>query len=157
MKKPNQVQLTKSGWEELKHELDELTKIKLPTAIQRVARARDFGDLSENSEYHAAREDLAMLEGRVEELEELLKRAVVIKTSQTKNRSTVGLGCKVTVAGNGATHEFDIVGEWEANPLQKKISVESPLGKALLGRKVGETVEFEAPIGKILYKINKIN
>ena len=148
------VYLTRVGLAELQKELDELTKKKLPAAIERVARARDFGDLMENSEYHAAREDLSMLEGRVEELEELFKKAVVITAKQ---RQTVDLGCRVTVQTNGQTHVFEIVGEWEADPLKKKISAESPLGKSLVGRKVGEEVEFEAPAGKIVYTIKKIH
>lgn len=153
----NKVHLTRSGLGELRRELEELTKVKLPAAIERVTRARDFGDLAENSEYHNAREDLAMVEGRVEELQDLVKRVVLINESGAKNRAMVGLGCQVTVSGNGQSQVFEIVGEWEADPGKKKISAESPLGKALMGRKVGETVEFEAPVGKILYEIKKIN
>ena len=156
MMKPTTVYLTKAGLAELKRELDELTAVKLPTAIERVARARDFGDLAENSEYHNAREDLAMIEGRGEELQELLKRVVIINESKAK-KVTVALGCQVTVAGNSQTHVFEIVGEWEADPMKKRISAESPLGKALMGKKVGEVAEFEAPIGKILYTVKKIN
>ena len=155
MIKPSVVHLTREGLEELKRELDELKTVKLPAAIERVAKAREFGDLAENSEYHNAREDLAMVEGRVEELEELLKRVSVIKNNGA--RASVGLGCQVTVATNGQTHMFEIVGEWEADPAKKKISAESPLGKALMGKKVGEMAEFEAPIGKILYTVKKIN
>lgn len=157
MQPNDKVHLTRQGFEELNQELQNLTQAKLPAAIERVAKAREFGDLAENSEYHNAREDLAMLEGRVEELQALLKRVVIINDSQAKTRTTVGLGCQVMVAGNGQTQVFVIVGEWEADPIKKKISAESPLGKALMGKKVGETVEFEAPIGKILYTVKKIN
>ena len=157
MIKPSVVHLTREGLEELKRELDELKTVKLPAAIERVAKAREFGDLAENSEYHNAREDLAMVEGRVEELEELLKRVSVIKNNGAKARSSVSLGCQVTVATDGQTHVFEIVGEWEADPAKKKISAESPLGKALMGKKVGEAAEFEAPIGKIVYTIKKIH
>ena len=149
------VSLTKAGLEELKAELAELVHQKRPQAIERVARARDFGDLTENSEYQVAREDLALIESRIEELEELVKRAVVIK--ENKNRKTVDLGCTVIVEHNGQAHEFEIVGEWEADPLKKKISAQSPLGQALVGKKVGEVAEFEAPIGKIIYTVKKIN
>ncbi len=149
------VQLTRSGLEELRQELSQLVQQKRPLAIERVARARDFGDLAENAEYHSAREDLSFVEGRIEELEELLKKAQIIGNS--KNRKTVGLGCKVTVQVNGKTQVFDLVGEWEADPLQQKISAQSPLGKALVGKRVGERVEFEAPAGKVVYTIKKIH
>ena len=87
MIKPSVVHLTREGLEELKRELDELKTVKLPAAIERVAKAREFGDLAENSEYHNAREDLAMVEGRVEELEELLKRVSVIKNNGAREKA----------------------------------------------------------------------
>lgn len=149
------VKLTKAGLTELKQELAELVEGKRPQAINRVARARDFGDLTENSEYQVAREELALIEGRIEELQELVKRAVVIRENQ--HRQTVDLGCTVTVVTNGQAHQFNIVGEWEADPANQKISAQSPLGKALVGKRVGETVEFEAPAGKVVYTIKKIH
>jgi len=154
MSQLQKVHLTKDGYNELKQELETIKKDKQPKAIERVARARDFGDLSENSEYHSAREDLAMIAGRIEELESLLNRAIIIRSRATQS---VGLGSKVTVVNGKTTTTFIVVGEWEADPTQKKISHESPLGKALLGKKVNEQVEFEAPAGKILYKIKKIH
>jgi transcription elongation factor GreA len=155
---PNEkVHLTRQGFEELNQELQQLTGTKLPAAIERVAKAREFGDLAENSEYHNAREDLAMLEGRMEELQALLKRAVIINGSRAKTKAMVDLGCQVVVVGNGQTQTFEIVGEWEADPTKKKISAQSPLGKVLMGKKVGETAELEAPAGKILYTVKKIN
>ncbi|OGY15634.1 MAG: hypothetical protein A2784_04445 [Candidatus Chisholmbacteria bacterium RIFCSPHIGHO2_01_FULL_48_12] len=157
MQPNDKVHLTRQGFEELNQELQQLTGTKLPAAIERVAKAREFGDLAENSEYHNAREDLAMLEGRVEELQALLKRVVIINGSRAKIKTIVDLGCQVVVVGNGQTQTFEIVGEWEADPTQKKISTQSPLGKALMGKKVGETAEFEAPVGKILYTVKKIN
>ena len=157
MQPNDKVHLTRQGFEELNQELQQLTGTKLPAAIERVAKAREFGDLAENSEYHNAREDLAMLEGRVEELQALLKRVVIINGSRAKIKTIVDLGCQVVVVGNGQTQTFEIVGEWEADPTQNKISTQSPLGKALMGKKVGETAEFEAPVGKILYTVKKIN
>lgn len=151
----DKIQFTSSGLAELKAELDELTNVKRPAAIDRVARARDFGDLSENAEYHAAREELSFLEGRIDELEELLKKAIVVKNTNGSNE--VGVGCKVTVALNGAEHTYEVVGEWEADPIKKKISHTSPLGRALMGKKKGEDVEFEAPAGKVIYKVKKIH
>lgn len=149
------IQFTESGLAELKAELEELKSQKLPAAIDRVARARDFGDLSENAEYHAAKEELAFLEGRVEELETLLKNAKVVKIKSSND--AVSVGCKVTVEVGGQEHTYEVVGEWEADPMEKKISHTSPLGAALMGKQKGEAVEFTAPAGKVIYKIKKIH
>ncbi|GAB4027874.1 MAG: transcription elongation factor GreA [Candidatus Microgenomates bacterium] len=148
------IQFTASGLAEVKWELEELKTKKLPAAIERVARARDFGDLSENAEYHAAKEELSFLEGRVEELEDIVSRAYV---ADNKNSDSIGIGCKVTVELSGKEYTYEIVGEWEADPMKKKISHTSPLGTALVGKKKGETVEFQAPAGKVIYKIKKIH
>ncbi|MGI5826455.1 MAG: GreA/GreB family elongation factor, partial [Patescibacteria group bacterium] len=113
-------------------------------------------DLSENSEYTSARDDLAFIDGRVEELEDIIKNAVVVEEKKGP-KGEVCLGCKVTVKTNGNEIVYHIVGEWEANPAQKKVSHISPLGKALIGRKAGEEVEFEAPAGKIVFNIVKID
>ena len=146
---------TKEGLKELKQELKKLVEEKRPKLIDRVAVARGHGDLSENSEYTAAREDLAFVEGRIEELKELIARAKLIKTEKTKGE--VKLGCKVTVKVNGKKQTFEVVGEWEADPLKQKISHTSPLGKALLGKKMGEKVKIEAPAGKVIYHIQKVH
>lgn len=146
---------TSEGLKELKEELKKLVKGKRPKLIDRVAVARGHGDLSENSEYTAAREDLAFVEGRIEELEELIAKAKLIKTKKTKGE--VKLGCKVTVKVNGKKQTFEVVGEWEADPSEQKISHTSPLGKALLGKKKNEKVEIEAPAGKVIYHIQKIH
>ena len=151
---PHRVSLTEQGYTELAEELRVLRDEKLPKAIDRVAQARAHGDLSENSEYHSAREDLAFIEGRKDELETLVARAQIVKKTR---KSFIDLGSKVTVKANGSSHTYDIVGEYEADPLKKKISHSSPLGKALSGKKVGEEVEFDAPVGKVIYKIEKIH
>lgn len=152
------VFLTKDGLEELKNELLLLKTKKVPKLIKRVALARSFGDLSENTEYANAREELAFAEGRVNELEGLIAKAKVISPKNGNSRlSVVELGCKVTIKANNAEQTFEVVGEWEADPLKKKISHSSPLGKALLGKKLGEKVEIEAPAGKLLYTIKKID
>jgi len=148
------IQFTVSGLAEIKAELEELKDKKLPAAIDRVARARDFGDLSENAEYHAAKEELSFLEGRVEELEDIVGKATVV---QQNGSDAVDIGCQVTVEIKGKEHVYHIVGEWEADPINKKISHTSPLGKALVGKKKGDAVEFEAPAGKVIYKIKKIH
>lgn len=150
----SKIQFTASGLAEVKLELEELKTKKLPDAIERVARARDFGDLSENAEYHAAREELSLLEGRIEELEDIVARAYV---ADKKSNESIGIGCKVTVELSGKEHTYEIVGEWEADPMKQKISHTSPLGTALVGKKKGETVEFQAPAGKVIYKIKKIH
>ena len=146
---------TSQGLRELKDELKELLEGKKPKAIERVAVARSHGDLSENSEYSAAREDLAFIEGRVDELEGLIAKAQVIKKDGSNGE--VKLGSKVTVKVNGSEHTYEVVGEWEADPIEKKISDTSPLGQALLGKKKGEKIEIEAPAGKVSYHIKKID
>lgn len=148
------VILTQEGYDEIVAELTDFKNNKLQVAIDRVATARSFGDLSENSEYHAAREDLAFMEGRIAELEQLLSKAKVIKAK--KGRSSVGVGSTVTVHIGKIKHTYQSVGEWEANPAEKKISESSPLGKALLGKKEGEELEVDAPAGKIKYKVASI-
>jgi len=144
------VVMTKEGLEELKAEYNELVNTKRPAAVERLAAAREQGDLSENSEYTDANQNLSFIDGRIAELEEIIHSAKVM-TKHAKGQ--VDVGCRVTVHINGKQEEFTVVGEWEADPKEKKISHESPLGKALMGKKVGEKVEVAAPAGKILYKI----
>lgn len=150
------IYLTKEGLEELKKEYEGLTKVKRPDILERVSQARSMGDLSENAEYVAAREELSFIDGRIEELEELIKQAVLIHESHSKSGNTVKLGSTVTVSIKGKKEEFTVVGEWEADPHDKKISHESPLGKALIGKKVGEKVEVEAPAGIVVYTIASV-
>jgi len=146
--------LTKNGLDELKKEHEELATVKRPEVVKRLSDARDLGDLSENSEYSAAKQDLAFIDGRIGELQEIIRAAKVVTTH---HKTHVDVGCKVTLHINGKKEMFTVVGEWEADPKEKKISHESPLGKALMGKKVGEQVEVEAPAGKILYKILHID
>ena len=146
----NHVVVTKEGLDALKAEYEELVNVKRPEAVTRLATARDQGDLSENSEYTDAKQSLSFIDGRIAELEVVLHDVKVVTTHA---KGQVDVGCKVTLHINGKKEEFTVVGEWEADPASKKISHESPLGKALLGKKVGEKVEVEAPAGKILYKI----
>lgn len=146
--------VTAEGLKELKDELKKLVDEKRPQLIERVTIARGHGDLSENSEYAAAREDLAFIEGRIEELEELIAKAKLIKVKKAKE---IKLGSKVTVKANGKKLTFELVGEWEADPTAKKISHTSPLGKSLLGKKKGDKVRIEAPAGKVTYHIQQVN
>ncbi len=142
--------MTKDGLAHLKTEYDELVNVKRPGVVKRLSDARDLGDLSENSEYAAAKQDLAFIDGRIAELEAILHSAKVVSSH---GKTSVDVGCKVTLHINGKKEVFTVVGEWEADPSQKKISHESPLGRALMGKKPGDKVEVEAPAGKILYKI----
>lgn len=147
------IYLTKEGLDELKAEYDELTKVKRPEVLNRVSQARNMGDLSENAEYTVAREELSFIDGRIDELDELLKQVVIISNNHS---NIIKLGSTVKVNTGKNKEEFTVVGEWEADPKEKKISHESPLGKALIGKKVGEKVEVEAPAGKIVYTIEAI-
>lgn len=149
------IYLTKEGLDELKKEHNELVKTKRPDVLERVSQARSMGDLSENAEYVAAREELSFIDGRIDELEELIKQAVLIQ--ETHSKGQVKLGSTVTVTIKGKKEIFTVVGEWEADPHEKKISHESPLGKALLGKKVGEKVEVEAPAGIVVYTIASVS
>lgn len=144
------IRMTSEGLTQLQYEYDLLINDKRPKLVDRLSSARAAGDLSENNDYISAREELEFLDGRISELERILQKAVVVKH---RGNSTVEVGAKVTVQVNGNKHVYHIVGEWEADPVQKKISAESPIGRALVGRNVGEVVEVEAPAGKIIYKI----
>jgi len=150
------IYLTKEGLEEHRKELELLAKVKRPDVLERVSQARSLGDLSENAEYVAAREELSFIDGRIDELEELLKQVELIQNGKNSNH-IVKLGSSVTLTVNGKKEDFMVVGEWEADPTAKKISHESPLGKALLGKTIGEKVEVEAPAGKILYTIVSVH
>lgn len=147
------ILLTKEGLEELKKELENLLGVKRPELVIRLAEARSQGDLAENSEYTAAKQDLAFVDGRIAELELIIHEAKVVVNH---SRKAVDVGCQVTLHIGKKKEVYTIVGEWEADPMQKKISHSSPLGKALIGKRVGEAVEVEAPAGKITYKIIQI-
>ena len=143
--------MTKVGVEALTKELNELVKTKRPKLVERLAFARGEGDLSENSDYQSAREELEFMDGRIAEIDDVLKNASIVSTNGKKGN--VGVGTKITVKFNGNQHVFEMVGEWEADPVNKKISPDSPLGKALLGKKVGDKADVEAPAGKVTYEI----
>lgn len=150
----NTVQLTKKGLESLQVELKELVEEKRPTVVARLERARNEGDLSENSDYINAKDELEFLDGRIDELKEVIDKAELVE--ENGSNSKVSVGTKVTLTTNGSEHTFEIVGDWEADPMKKKISLTSPLGQALMDKKPGESVEVEAPAGKINYKIINI-
>ncbi len=150
------IYLTQKGLDDHKKEYDDLVKTRRAEVVERLSLAREMGDLSENAEYTAAREELAFIDGRIEELEMLLKQAVIIADAGHKGK-TIELGSKVTVQIKGKKEIFTLVGEWEADPTDKKISHESPLGKALIGQAVGDNIEVEAPVGKMVYTIVDIS
>lgn len=150
----NQIQVTKKGKESLDKELNDLKEVKRPKLVERLSRARDEGDLSENSDYTNAKDELEFLDGRIAELDSVLKNAVIVKTGGPKGK--VAVGSRVSVKVNSSEHVFEIVGDWEADPVQKKISHTSPLGQALVGKEKGDKTEVEAPAGKIIYEILSI-
>lgn len=146
--------LSQEGYEQHKQELEDL-KFKRQDIANRLEEAKALGDLSENQEYISAKEAQAFNEGKILELEQLLREAQVIE----KNRqySSVQVGATIEVQGNGKKQTFVIVGSEEADPAQGKISNESPLGNAFLGHKVGENVEVSTPAGQVKYKIISID
>ena len=150
-----QFHLTKQGVDELKSELQELLGQRSEIA-ERIKTAREFGDLGENMEYTAARQDQERNESRVAEIEHILQNAKVITSPKTDSK--VVLGSKVKLKSeDGKTKEFQVVGTVEADPLNGKISDESPIGKALLGKKEGEEVEIKTPAETATYKIADIS
>ena len=149
----DQVKLTKDGYEALKKELAVLVDEKRPQIVERLSFARQQGDLTENSDYTNAKEELEFLDGRISELEVVLKTASIVDGHSNHKSDGVAVGTTVTLKVNGDKHVYKIVGEWEADPVNKKISHQSPLGQALVGKKVGEKVQVEAPAGKVSYEI----
>lgn len=150
----NKVYLSKKRYEELKKELHILKTVKRREVAERLKQAKEYGDLSENSEYNEARDEQEQVEKRIFELEELLKNASIIKKSKGSIRVIVG--SSVTVKKDNRIHKYQIVGSSEARPEEGKISNESPLGKAFLGKKVGDLVEVATPRGKEVYQIISI-
>jgi len=146
--------LTPEGLAKLKKEYTELKDKKRPQAVERLSRAREFGDLTENSEYFAARDDLMFLDDRIAELENILKNVEIVKTP--KAHGTVQLGSTVVVEVNGQMKQkFTIVGTLEADPFRGKISNESVVGKALLNHKVGDEITVSSSV-KTNYRIESI-
>ena len=146
-------QITAEGKIELEAELEQL-KARRGEIAEKIAEARDYGDLSENAEYDAAREEQGLVESRVAEIEDILLNAELIKASK---KSTIGIGSKVELKNGSKTVSYHVVGPVEANPIEGKISNESPIGIALTGKKEGETVVVTTPKGEIKYSIVAIN
>jgi transcription elongation factor GreA len=148
-----QYQITIEGKKELGIELVTLTS-RRGNVAEKIANARDFGDLSENAEYDAAREEQGLLETRIAEIEDIINNADVITAG---SKGFVGLGSKVALKMGTTLVSYTIVGPVEANPLEGKISNESPIGLALFGRKVGDNAEITTPRGTVTYKIAEIS
>jgi len=148
--------LTREGFDEMQRELNEILTVKRPLIIDRIRDARHLGDLSENSDYEDAKHAQALLDARVKELKAILAHANVVEGSN--DNSSVGIGSKVTVEDteDKVKDEFVIVGTAESSPAEGRISHESLVGSALMGRKKGDVVEVEAPGGIIRYKIVSI-
>jgi transcription elongation factor GreA len=147
--------LTQNGIDKLKEELETLTKVRRKEVAQKIKEAKEQGDLSENAEYAAAKEEQGIIESRIAELEHSIKTAQVVDANDNQH-GKITLGAKVTVAINGSKILYEIVGTNEADPMNKKISNESPLGQALMGRKVGDTAQYTTSAGVTKVSIEKV-
>lgn len=156
MANEKELYLTEEGLDAIKVELDELIKVKRPNVINALKDARAQGDLSENAEYDAARQEQAVVESRIKELEKMIENAIIIQKSNTDE---VSIGTSVTIEylEDSLEETYSIVGSKEADPFTNKISNESPIASAILGKKVGDIVSVESPNGKYDVKIIKIN
>jgi len=146
--------ITKEGLEKLKKELDHLKNVRRHEISERIERAKELGDLSENAEYSEAKDEQAFNEGRIIEIGVILKKLTVV---ESHHGGTVNLGSKVTVQCNGKEKEFIIVSFNEVDPENNKISNESPIGHALLGKEVNEEAVVNLPSGEVKYKILKVS
>ena len=152
MKKPIDVKLTREGFEKLQKEMEAL-KEKRPGVVIRLTAAREQGDLSENAGYHAAKDELGHVDSRIGEIKLLLRFGEVI---ESKGVETVGIGNTVIVDNSGQKSEFSLVGHFEADPTLGKLSEKSPIGAALIGKKVGDSVQINIPDGTVTFKILEI-
>lgn len=154
MKQNKQIVLTSEGYLELENELNDLKLNKRAEVVQAIKEARSHGDLSENSEYDAARDEQAQLEARIQELEYKLEHAVI--SDGSKDVVAVGSTVTVTYVEDGEEEEYKIVGSLEADPFENKISNESPIGQAIIGHKVGDIISVPSPNGSYEVKITNI-
>ena len=146
--------LTQEGLQKLKKELDILVNERRKEVIERIQEAVAHGDLSENADYAQAKEEQSFIEGRIQELEEMIKNAEIIKSSGSRN--IVSIGSRVKIRVNGQEKMYAIVGSNEANPAQGRISNESLVGQKLIGAKPGDKIEVQAPAGKMTYEVVEI-
>ena len=146
--------ISPEGYEKLKQELDHLVNVKRKEIADRIEKAKELGDLSENAEYHEAKDAQAFNEGRIAEINNLLKNVKVVENNKSKNE--VSMGSTVTISDGNKDKKYTIVSFNEVDPAEGKISNESPIGLALLGKKKGETVTISTPKGEKEYKIKNI-
>ena len=153
-----EIVLTKEGYDKIVAERDELVAVKRGEVAERIKEAISYGDISENAEYDAAKNEQAELENRISYLENMMRKAKVVQDGDVKG-DAVGIGLKVKVkdTDSGETMEFSIVGATESDPFNGKITSEAAIGKALMGHKKGDVVQIEVPDGVMNYKIEKIS
>lgn len=151
MSPEKKVYVSREKLEQFKNELRELKEVKRWEVVEKIEKAKEMGDLSENAEYAIAKEEQAFIEGRILELEDLINNAII--TDELRKTDSINVGSKIKVKFDGEEKIFEIVGITESDPIHGKISNESPLGRALLGKIKGEEVEVETPAGKKIYKI----
>lgn len=149
------VYLTQEGYQELKKELDDLINIKRPLNIKAIKEARALGDLSENAEYDAARNEQAELEGRIQKLEQILENVSIIENVDN-SKVSIGNTVKIKYVDDGEVDEYQIVGSQEADPFESRISNESPIAQALFDHKVGDIVTVDSPNGAYQVEITAI-
>jgi transcription elongation factor GreA len=147
--------LSKDGLEQIRHELEELVNVRRAEIAARIHEAKEHGDITENAEYEDAKNEQAFVEGRIQALSALVKNAVVIE--ENHNSTHVQIGSTVTIQSKDGKESFMIVGSAEASPAEGRISNESPVGRALLGRKKGEEITVSVPAGDSKYKILSIH
>ena len=153
----NQSYITPAGLDKLKHELSNLINLERKKIADRIQEAKELGDLSENAEYSAAKDEQAFLEKRITELDNIIKNAVIIEANGHSG-GIIDIGSKVKFKDEQSNiNEYQIVGCHEASPSQGKISNESPIGRAFLGKMEGDTVEFQAPKGEVKFKILSVS
>ena len=143
------VLISKDGLRKFEEELDHLLSVRRREVAERIRAARDFGDIAENAEYTEAKNEQSLLEGRILTLESIVRNAVLIEDGPRAGKGVVGVGVKVKVRSDDGDESYSIVGPAEADPLVGRISNESPLGRALLGHKVGDEVEWSSPNGQL--------
>jgi transcription elongation factor GreA len=150
------VLLTKEGLRQLEVELDQLVQVERGEIAERIRQARDFGDIAENAEYTEAKNAQGLVEGRIMTLEAMIRNAVVIE-DEPRERGVAGVGASVTVSTEDGDETYTIVGAAEADPLHGRISNESPLGRALLGHRAGDEVEWTSPSGTSQVRIRSVS
>ncbi len=153
------VYLTKEGLEKLQQDLETMKTVRRKEVAERLKQAIGFGDLSENSEYDDAKNEQAFIEGEIQRMEEMLINVVVIEEGAKVEDGTIAIGSKVVIrfVGDDEEEEYKIVGTVEADPMNNRISNESPVGKAIIGHKAGDIVEIEVPNGIVQYEILKVD